>query len=257
MCIICVKKKGVEMPSSKTIKNCFTANDDGAGIAYVKKGSKDVHIVKGFFKVEELEKAIVAYKLGAGDSVMLHFRQATHGLTDAGNCHPFPISNNLEKLRETNISVSIAVSHNGIFGNMEKSERFSDTQKFIAGILADKNIISGLENPSVQELLRGYCGSSSKLAFLTVKGFVLIGSWIKHKGVLYSNEGFKSPPVWGYYGGKDWRKEYEREINGYKMICDFCNSVSDAKYNEEADCFVCKNCEEYLEQAGEIAGMGE
>jgi hypothetical protein len=251
MCIISVKNKGVAMPSKHTLQNCFAANDDGAGFAYVKRGFHDVHIVKGFFSYETLAAAIEAHKIGAGDLLMIHFRQATHGLIDAGNCHPFPITSNVDKLREVDIRVPVAVSHNGIFGQMPKHETFSDTQKFIAGILADKGIANNLQSPAVQELLKGYCGDSSKLAFLYPAGFVLIGQWVRHKGVLFSNNGFRDALRWESRGGVNHGGDWWRGAGvGRGDVCMYCGNVAQVMYNDEVECFICEKCETTLIKEG-------
>ena len=51
MCIICAKKRGVDMPDSNTIRNMFRHNPHGSGFMYARDGI--VHIEKGFMTEKE------------------------------------------------------------------------------------------------------------------------------------------------------------------------------------------------------------
>ena len=52
MCIIVAKKKGLELPTKEILENCFTANDDGAGISW-NTDNGTVIIEKGFMTFNE------------------------------------------------------------------------------------------------------------------------------------------------------------------------------------------------------------
>ena len=261
MCIICVKKKGVKPPSEKTLRACFTNNDDGAGFAYYKPGERVVHIRKGFMKVEDLFEAIRLSGIGKDYVAMYHFRQATHGLVDGGNCHPFPVSNSAERLRALSLEVPTAVAHNGIFGTMPAHNTLSDTQKFIAQVLSDSAIIQNLEHKSVQELIKGYCGTSSKLAFLRVnREPIIIGKWEKHKGLYFSNDGYRVHKFityggydtgyshgGGYLSGK-WSKDWDKAIaaTNKRLICDICDGTVGVEYNQYLESDICPGCLEQV-----------
>lgn len=279
MCIIVSKPRGVVMPDEKILKNCWRNNSDGAGFSYVREGSNTVCIVKGFMKLKALIKSLEYHKFTPEDDVVLHFRFATHGLCDGGNCHPFPLSARTVDLRSKFIITNIAIAHNGIFGQMPDHETLSDTQKFISTVLANKAVINNLDSAAVQELIRGYCGSSSKLAIMRPSGILHIGDFVKDEGMYYSNSQYKE---FGFtrYGNHDytngsWQGHYDntavsvikakavdyvnsdeqngnrlealtdqkiRDIEGYNHNCLLCGTQKEVSYTEDADGYLCDPC---------------
>ena len=270
MCIICVKKKGVKPPSEKILRTCFTNNDDGAGFAYYKPGEKVVHIRKGYMTADALIDSVRVSGIGPSHVAMYHFRLATHGLVDGGNCHPFPVSNSAERLRALALDVPVAVAHNGIFGSMPAHNTLSDTQKFIAQVLADSAIIQNLEHRSIQELIKGYCGTSSKLAFIRVnREVIIIGKWEKHKGLYFSNGAYrvqKFETYGGYatgysHGGSylsgKWSGKWERAIqsaeascNRAELVCDICGGTTGVEYNQFLESDLCPGCLDNVKSDG-------
>lgn len=215
MCIIVAKKQGVAIPSEETFDNCVATNRDGIGIAYNLPGERP-HIAKGFTNIKKLMKVLEVCEITEEHNLIVHFRYATHGKKDPGNCHPFPLTSIFEDMRLLNCSCGCAVAHNGVFGSMPKSEQHSDTMKFVSGILASPEIIDNLGSAPIKELIRGYCGLSSKLAFLTPKGLNLIGEWEEEKGVYYSNKQYQS-----WKSTYNWKNE-EQEYCGEHLKYDKC-----------------------------------
>lgn len=270
MCIIVSKPSGVAMPERETLKTCWKNNHDGAGFAYCRAGSNTVHIVKGFMKFSKLYKSLLWHDFRPEDQVVMHFRWATHGLTDSGNCHPFPLSNKTSELRSTILQTNIAIAHNGVFGGMPDHKLLSDTQKFVALILANKSVIDNLENPAVQELLRGYCGSSSKLAIIRPSGILHIGDFVEDGGIYYSNHQYKPYTAPAIYTGWQGHTCYDsddyvddsqvddkdippsesddislmRGLNGYDHFCCLCGTHKDVAYCDDADGYLCDDCYE-------------
>lgn len=193
MCIIVAKPAGVDLPTEEILDNCYTSNRDGIGFAFNKPGGTPI-ISKGFANVKKLLKMFHVFNISKEDNVLLHFRTATHGKKDQGNCHPFPLTMDLKEMRELHLSCDVAVTHNGVFGSMKVSDTYSDTMKFIGTILASPEIIANLDSKPVCELIRGYCGHSSKLAFLRPQGINRIGDFEESEGIFYSNAQYKS---WG------------------------------------------------------------
>lgn len=246
MCIICVKPAGVEMPDNKTIGTMWQGNSDGAGLAYNRPGEAAVTINKGFMKLKALKGALNELSLGKPDLVILHFRWATHGLTDAGNCHPFPLSNKIEALRAISGQFPMAIAHNGVFGNMACHETLSDTQKFIAEIMCNPAIGGNIENPAIKELIAGYCGTSSKLAILKAGKLLLIGQFEKDEstGLFYSNGGYKA---WGraytdFPGDDDY---FVPNANQIPKICELCYGTENLAYCDAYQLFLCAKCLDY------------
>ena len=138
MCIIVNKPKGVEMPSMKVLERCFDYNSDGAGLMYALKGK--VEIRKGFMTFDDFKKGLSKAEKILGDlkehAIIMHFRITTHGNSDEGNCHPFPITKSEKLLRSERVTADLGMAHNGIismYNTYDRTSVLNDTQKFIIG----------------------------------------------------------------------------------------------------------------------------
>ena len=104
MCVILVKERGIEIPTKGVLESCWKRNPDGAGFMF--NDCDKVVIMKGFMTFEEfylrLQTANDFYHLKE-KGLVIHFRIATSGLKDKGNCHPYPISNDNLDLRKLRI----------------------------------------------------------------------------------------------------------------------------------------------------------
>lgn len=274
MCIIVAKPTGVELPLTETLNNCVTSNRNGIGFSYSLPGQKPI-INKGFFVVKTLEKAMNECGITPDHNLIIHFRFATHGKTDQGNCHPFPITDDFKSMRLLDCECECSVAHNGVFGSMPKHNQHSDTMKFISGILATPEIIGNLESKSVKELIRGYCGFGSKLAFLRRSGLTLIGDFEEDKGIYYSNTQFKGWSVrkgsYTYDPNEYWdqisqtwktkekvsccatvdNKEKRIELDfKEKQKCLWCTVSLDVFYSSEAGGYLCQECSDMLDDYG-------
>lgn len=185
MCIIVAKESGIAFPSKKTLQNCFDSNPDGAGYMFSRAGL--VHIHKGFMTFAAFWKAVTSEKLHVKDTVIYHFRIGTSGASDGSACHPFPVTNNVDALKNTRVSCNMAVVHNGVFG--PGSGDLSDTMLFIRDILSYPAVREQLENSAIQRLLSGYI-KSSKLVVLTPIKLLYFGNFITYKEIKYSNNGY-------------------------------------------------------------------
>lgn len=242
MCIICVKPSGMNMPDIQTIHTMWQGNSDGAGLAYWRLGDTAVTIDKGYMKLKKLKERLAELSLGKDDLAVLHFRYATHGATDAGNCHPFPLSSKIEALRAISGQFPCAIAHNGVFGGMPCHNVLSDSQKFIAKILANSAIVDNLDNPAIGALIEGYCGNSSKLAILKPGKLILVGEYDTDKGLLYSNRGYKT------------YKQHDFCNTGTQ--CGLCkDSATVLTFVEEFDVFMCGKCADY--NLGRIKAFNE
>lgn len=244
MCIIAIKPAGVPMPSKAILKECWSGNSDGAGVAFYRPGDNAVTIEKGFMKLKKFMGYINHMDFGINDIVVMHYRYATHGLKDEGNCHPFPLTKDHKELRATMGSFPVAIAHNGVFHNMASHDTLSDTQKFISGVLANEAIINNIDNKAVQELISGYCGSSSKLAILKPNRLLMIGDFIEDNGIYYSNHGYKVyTPVIHNHAYNNWDDEYMPAGKpASKLECLLCNSTDEVFWLDEEDAFVCSQC---------------
>jgi len=188
MCIIIAKPAGVLMPTPEILKHCSEHNRDGIGIAYTSEGmikiKKDFNDLKAF-------NSFTAKHVTEKESILIHFRIATSGVVDAGNCHPFPLTRRSKRLRAPQSITDMAVAHNGTFSDMTGHKKYSDTLLFIKNVLADPIVRNNLHSDAVQELIKGYI-NNSKLAIMDRLGNIMrFGTFYAHEGCYYSHGGYK------------------------------------------------------------------
>lgn len=193
MCIIAAKPRGIDMPSKETIRRMWYNNPDGAGIMYSADDKVIIH--KGFMKLsdfeaelEKLRKTVDLKKAG----VVMHFRITTHGGTRPENCHPFPISMKLSRLRQTRLTTSIGVAHNGMISVTPRDKTISDTMEYIASQLYPlyKAMPTFYENEYAMQLIQN--AITSRMAFLLPDGKIYTtGDFIEDNGMIYSNTSYK------------------------------------------------------------------
>lgn len=192
MCIIIAKKSGVLAPSDKVIETCFENNNDGAGIMFKRAKDRKVGIVKGLMTLTDLQALLKEMDFKTEDSVVYHFRLATHGGKSQGNTHPFPITESVKELKSLTGIVDIAMAHNGIIPISPSQTDISDTMEFIRSYISQWQKIGSIFRPENMKVMKNDTGSS-KYAFLDYSGNVtLVGKgWVNEAGLLFSNDGYK------------------------------------------------------------------
>lgn len=120
MCIAVYKKIGQPVQKKKMYKRCFTKNPDGAGYAWWNE-KKNVWVVrKGLMSFKSFWKAFNKdnNRLNFKDKQLLvHFRVGTSGNRKGPDCtHPFPITKELDLMRELQFETENLVAHNGVIG---------------------------------------------------------------------------------------------------------------------------------------------
>lgn len=204
MCIIAAKPRGIDMPSKETIRRMWYGNPDGAGIMY--SNGKSVVIHKGFMKLsdfeaelEKLSKTVDLKKAG----VVMHFRITTHGGTKPENCHPFPVSQKLSRLRQTRLSTNIGVAHNGVISITPRDRTISDTMEYIASQLYPLSKICPDFYANEYAMLMIQNAITSRMAFLLPDGKIYTtGDFIEDGGMIYSNDSYKRER-WSVYSHSD------------------------------------------------------
>ena len=191
MCVILVKERGIELPTKDILESCWKRNPDGAGFMF--NDCDKVVIMKGFMTFEEfylrLQTANEFYHLkekGLG----IHFRIATSGLKDKGNCHPYPISNDNLDLRKSFITTELGIAHNGIIRSYNgKNNILNDTQLFIKNDLFELNSLDKkfYKNVIFQSMIERLI-DGSRLVFLNKKGEIIkLGNWFHNGNYYFSN----------------------------------------------------------------------
>ena len=185
MCVAIYKPAGVKAPDMETLKSCWDANPDGAGLAWRTPSAKyPVHIEKGFMTWDEFKRYWTSAGIDEYDGdLFIHFRITTHGGTSEGNTHPFPISNNDKILKSLSMSSEFAMMHNGVLPIAPDNKLISDTMmlsKLIARGGFEKKILDTLN--LIEDLV-----GSNKIAVMTADDVHLVGTWQDVDGVKFSN----------------------------------------------------------------------
>lgn len=204
MCVIVYKPKGISFPKEESLKNCWDRNPDGAGYMFPKDDK--VIIRKGFMTYESFKNSLDYDICNNGTDIpfVLHFRITTQGGVKPHLTHPYPLSKNMQDLKELEFDSDIGVAHNGIISlttSYNKDIDYNDTMSFITEYLS--LIIKDREyykDEDTLNLIEKLC--KSKLAIMDGSGTVnLIGNFITHTdGCLYSNDSYESYKC--YYGDK-------------------------------------------------------
>ena len=165
MCVLCVVKAGHNLPSREVLMAMHRANPHGMGFASKSLHYKGMSFERFYNRLQFVPK---------NESIIIHFRFATHGSVGIKNCHPF-------------YSRRIWFAHNGILdisprGDMTDSE--TAFQDIFMPIIREYGLFSDELAYAVDEVI-GY----SKFAFLDrdsgdVRTF---GHFENYKGMLCSN----------------------------------------------------------------------
>ena len=234
MCIIINKPKGVAVPDSATIKQCWASNPHGAGVMY--STGKEVVIKKGFMTLEEFEQCISEIENPTERGIVYHFRITSHGGTNQQNTHPFPISGDIEDLKLLELTTDIGFAHNGII-SLTSSDAdihkygISDTMVFLEKYVSK---IFKLSNRKLKQEVLDLIDDlgKSKFSLINPKGEIFeLGFFIEDQatGLSFSNSSYKPyvPKVYNYtYGGKT----YSYGTDGEKYYKNDC--ISEEDYEE-------------------------
>jgi hypothetical protein len=204
MCIIVVIPYGEKIPSKKVFKTCAENNKDGMGFMYRKNNV--VKIKKGYFNVDQFYNDVKKIK---NSEICLHFRYSTHGKISAGNCHPFPLSNDVNDLTNTKIDCEIGIAHNGIISGMTVDTDLSDTMVFIRDLVVD----------NVKEIPQKVNTIDGKFLIMSKYKTYLIGNFVYDSGIYYSNDGYKK--VTPVYTTTKYNCIIDPFIEGSEM-CEYC-----------------------------------
>jgi len=271
MCIICVKNKGVEMPTQETIRTMFLGNSDGAGYMYLDPNSNMVKIRKGYMTVKSLFDSLqdLADNYDLTEIPMvLHFRIGTAGGNIPENTHPFPLTENMKLLQKRRLTCNIGIVHNGIIPIKTSATNISDTMEYITSQLAPlyKMNHGFYNNDYGKEMIKNFTGS--KWAFLDSTGDIAtIGTFIEEpEGLLYSNSTYKPHSYTlaknysymdAYDGYSTSSYYYDADTKGYKKkgAKDYSNFIfgeeceeTDYIINDNGDLFACADSIYYIDR---------
>lgn len=185
MCVIAYKPVGVANFSRETLQKCWDTNDDGAGFAWWNAEERAWNVHKGFMSWKKFWKGYKVHDFQPNDCVIVHFRIGTAGLKDGGNTHPFPVTDNMEIMRQTEYSSQSVLFHNGVVGKGEGD--YSDTMVFVRDYISPLIDLLGTDD-RIPKILEKICEGASR--FLVTKGDKLwrFGyTWVEREGCFFSN----------------------------------------------------------------------
>ena len=210
MCIIVVKKVGVELPGLDVLQRCDTSNPDGAGFMYAEGGT--VVIRKGFMKFNRLMDALKTIPDIKNTPLAIHFRIGTSGGKTDKQTHPFPVTNNTKLLIKKEGTTRLAIAHNGVIGS--GSGGCSDTMLLIKDVLCEALVKSG--EGLVGDILKYVKGN--RFVLLNGEGqLTIIGDgWEEADGVQYSNSGYKGYKYGSAFNGYDWSDDFDIPVTSHK-----------------------------------------
>jgi len=216
MCIIAVKKEGVDMPTNQIIKKMFSSNSDGAGFMVKRKRSNTISLHKGLMTLEEFSEALSNAKIKQSDIVVMHFRIATVGGKSQQLTHPFICDLNPDVINvlETKTS-SPCLVHNGTINSLKGSDlNKSDSSRLANLVFSSEAVYNNLDDTAIQVLLDELlAGTRVALINPLVHEVEILGEWAKSDsdykwnqaegGMIYSNHSWIPPKanVYNGYGG--------------------------------------------------------
>lgn len=223
MCVIVYKPKNIELPSKDILKTCYKNNSDGAGYTFTSRHK--VIIKKGYQDFDtfynELLKDYKKYNL-ANHSLILHFRIGTSGGLTKEKTQPFKITSNIKELNKLYIkNKKASLVHNGVFSEYTYNKELSDTQNYIKDFLQPL-LKSKIKN---KKTLVNNSLDYSKLAILNNRDNVLLlGDFIKDKGVYYSNNSYNN------YFNKINTSKYNFSDKGKRLITTYTGETLKTQY---------------------------
>ena len=258
MCVIVYKPKEKSLKDIKDLKACFEHNPDGAGFMF--NDEKGVHIHKGFMSYKALRKALKSVPDGV--DLVIHFRIGTSGTNSKGNCHPYPLYSAIDDMKALSYTCEYGLAHNGVLYDFSPDEKnnkhdMNDTQLFIYRFLngiKTKSLFSNNMLNAIDSLIDG-----SKLAIMNKNKVRLIGKFIDHNGIFYSNRNHDTSyhkPVARYHYyyddlyedlyDDDIEKDYSWTSNCYQTCydCDKLNCIHNDLHDQYLNSFwdKSKNC---------------
>ena len=195
MCLIIIKPPNMDFPEEPLLKYSFLLNPDGVGFAY--DYNSQVYITKGYMTfatfIKDYNQIINDTPDLKNHTMIIHFRRASRGKVKPELTHPFPITQDMEILTQTSLATDFAVFHNGTIKMLDKDVKKSkglksDTllfvQNYLSKIATNQGWFSNISNKQLIELLVG----DSRIAILSPQGYLTIGQFHKHNGLLFSKD---------------------------------------------------------------------
>lgn len=185
MCVAVTLSKNGKVPTEAQIELMFEANPDGAGLAWIAKGS--VVWTKGLQSTAKIAQLVRDIPKPA----LLHFRLTSAGGTHPSLTHPFPIEARPRlALSDSARSVLIHNGHWGAYLDVLAALKVVGEKKVMKGRVSDTRLMAHLAATSTgPTILRHLAAKGQKIATLDRHGFVTrYGKWTEVDGFFVSNQ---------------------------------------------------------------------
>lgn len=218
MCIIMIKPKGVDFPSTKIIRTMFENNPDGFSIVYSEGGeAPKVHRTMCEEAAIRIYETIKTRCDAEDTNLFIHARIATHGTIKISNCHGW-----------RDAKTGIVFAHNGVL-DIKAKDDWTDSETFFRQIFIPVYRNGGWK--FANEAINAFIGTS-KFVFMDRFGNLYYsGTYNKCDGVMYSNYSYmdyslssKHIGKWDYVGN-DYDYDY-----GYGYNYDYNYDFDKIKY---------------------------
>lgn len=182
MCIIAIKKRGVNFPTLECVRNMSANNPHG--FAYVAKNhdTNEIEVVRTTDREYFLKRYffLKTHWDKKNTTMIMHCRYATHGSICQRNCHGFEKDD-------------MYFMHNGVLGDVDVRGDKTDSETFFNDLFFPifKKYGWGKESKNIIDAYIGY----SKFAFFDNKrdDVVLFGHYVVDNEILYSNTTYLKP----------------------------------------------------------------
>ena len=185
MCIIAVCNKSI--PKLEQVRNCVSLNPHGVGLAWVTRSGL-VRWIKGLSSAREVYKILV----DQGPPIVFHARMASVGGVSNELCHPFPLEPGVP-LTRTGTTRKGVLFHNGHWGGWQTTCSILSTVNGwpeLEGQVSDTRYMTWL---AVHGGLKPLELLTEKVVIMTPSEIRVLGrGWTEDKGILWSNEGYKT-----------------------------------------------------------------
>ena len=165
MCVICIKPKGIELPSKENMRAMYLANHDGCGFCTPSQYFRTLSFESFMQRIRQVSK---------DEPCIMHFRLATHGSVKRANCHPFYD-------KETDVYFA----HNGILDVWPDKDK-TDSETAFLRILKPEIMAHGYKSDELKYAVRQIIGGS-KFALLKGDELQIFGDYHTYENCLYSN----------------------------------------------------------------------
>jgi len=163
MCVIIVKKRGVQMPTDETLYKAYLANHDGCGFVSERRFYKSLSFNMFLKHLKEV---------GEDENCIIHFRLATNGSVCDRNCHPFRRGD-------------LFFAHNGI-ANIFVRNDMTDSETLLNDAIYPAFMRYGYHSQKFDNSVRSVLGCS-KFALMNKGEIKLYGHYQLLDGLYFSN----------------------------------------------------------------------